>query len=240
MVPWNRVVTIGVDETADDLRALMSSNHSRFPFSTVMARSRGSCTPRTCSACRGTATGRSRYVDLVHEVLAVPEAAALAVVLSELRARSTEMAIVIDEYGAPAGVVTLEDIVEELVGDIEDEYDPTAPGDYTELEPGVWIVDALSRTDEIERVTGYDLRRVRTTPSPASCSTGSNGSRGRRALDRRWRADRRAGRWRNSRSNRSASPLPRPTTTTIPDDDRHEPNHRIGRALMVARSVSSR
>ena len=90
-------------------------------------------------------------------MLAVPEAAGLSIVLGELRARSTEMAIVIDEYGAPAGVVTLEDIVEELVGAIEDEYDPAHPGDYVELEPGVWLIDASSRTDEIERVTGFDL-----------------------------------------------------------------------------------
>ena len=157
MIPWNRVVTIGVDETADDLRELMSSNHSRFPVIDDDGSLEGIVHAKDLlGVARGTYS-QVKVIDLVHEVLAVPEAAGLGVVLSELRARSTEMAIVIDEYGAPAGVVTLEDIVEELVGDIEDEYDPTEPGDYSELEPGVWDVDALSRTDEIERVTGYEL-----------------------------------------------------------------------------------
>ena len=157
MIPWNRVVTIGVDETADVLRELMSSNHSRFPVIDGDGSLEGIVHAKDLLGVPRDGYGQVKVRDLVHEVLAVPEAAGLAVVLSEMRARSTEMAIVIDEYGAPAGVVTLEDIVEELVGDIEDEYDPTAPGDYTELEPGVWIIDALSRTDEIERVTGYDL-----------------------------------------------------------------------------------
>jgi CBS domain containing-hemolysin-like protein len=95
--------------------------------------------------------------ELLHEILAVPEAAGLNVVLAELRSRATEMAIVIDEYGGPAGVVTLEDVVEELVGDIEDEYDPSAPGDHVETDEGVWSVAASSRPDEIERITGFDL-----------------------------------------------------------------------------------
>jgi CBS domain containing-hemolysin-like protein len=74
-----------------------------------------------------------------------------------LRSHSTEMAVVIDEYGAPAGVVTLEDLVEELVGEIEDEYDPADPDEYLEVEPGVWSVAATSRPDEIDRYTGFQI-----------------------------------------------------------------------------------
>ena len=93
----------------------------------------------------------------MHDVLVVPEAAGLNVVLRELQSHSTEMAVVIDEYGAPAGVVTPEDLVEELVGEIEDEYDPAVPGEYLEVEPAVWSIAATSRPDEIERYTGFIL-----------------------------------------------------------------------------------
>ena len=176
MVPWNRVVTIGVDETADDLRELMSSNHSRFPVIDGDGSLEGIVHAKDLLGVPRGTYGQVKVLDLVHEVLAVPEAAGLAVVLSELRARSTEMAVVIDEYGAPAGVVTLEDIVEELVGDIEDEYDPTAPGDYTELEPGSGSSTRCRGPTRSRGSRDTTCRRVRTTPWPDSCSTGSNGS----------------------------------------------------------------
>ncbi len=157
MVPWNRVVTIDVAATAADLRDLMASTHSRFPVVDVDGQVQGIVHAKDLLG-----VGRGDYdttpvSELFHEILAVPEAAGLNVVLAELRSRSTEMAIVIDEYGGPAGVVTLEDVVEELVGDIEDEYDPSAPGEHVETEPGVWSVSASSRPDEIERITGLDL-----------------------------------------------------------------------------------
>ncbi len=157
MVPWNRVVTIDVDATAADLRDLMASTHSRFPVVDVDGQVQGIVHAKDLLG-----VGRSDYdttpvSELFHEILAVPEAAGLNVVLAELRSRATEMAIVIDEYGGPAGVVTLEDVVEELVGDIEDEYDPSAPGEHVETQPGVWSVAASSRPDEIERITGFDL-----------------------------------------------------------------------------------
>jgi CBS domain containing-hemolysin-like protein len=157
MVPWNRVVTIDIDATAADLRDLMASTHSRFPVVDVDGQVQGIVHAKDLLG-----VGRSDYEtthvsQLLHDILAVPEAAGLNVVLAELRSRSTEMAIVIDEYGGPAGVVTLEDVVEELVGDIEDEYDPSAPGEHVETEPGVWSVAASSRPDEIERITGFDL-----------------------------------------------------------------------------------
>jgi CBS domain containing-hemolysin-like protein len=151
------VVTIDVDATAADLRDLMASTHSRFPVVDADGQVQGIVHAKDLLG-----VGRSEYdstlvSELLHEILAVPEAAGLNVVLSELRSRATEMAIVIDEYGGPAGVVTLEDVVEELVGDIEDEYDPSAPGEHVEVEPGVWSVAASSRPDEIERITGFDL-----------------------------------------------------------------------------------
>ncbi len=157
MVPWNRVVTIDVDATAADLRDLMASTHSRFPVVDADGQVQGVVHAKDLLGVSRSEYDSTLVSELLHDILAVPEAAGLNVVLSELRSRATEMAIVIDEYGGPAGVVTLEDVVEELVGDIEDEYDPSAPGEHVEIETGVWSVAASSRPDEIERITGFDL-----------------------------------------------------------------------------------
>jgi CBS domain containing-hemolysin-like protein len=157
MIPWNRVITIDAEATAADLRDLMDSRHSRFPVLDDDGKVQGIVHAKDLLGVDRMAYDTTAVTSLLHEILAVPEAAGLNVVLAELRAHATEMAIVIDEYGGPAGVVTLEDIVEELVGEIEDEYDSDEPGDQVEIEPGVWSVVASSRPDEIERMTGFQL-----------------------------------------------------------------------------------
>jgi CBS domain containing-hemolysin-like protein len=157
MVAWNKVVTIDGSATAADLRDAMASRRSRFPVVDPDGTVRGIVHAKDLLGVDRTEYDTVPVESLMHDVIAVPEAASLTVVLSELRTHSTEMAMVIDEYGGPAGIVTLEDIVEELVGEIEDEYDPTENPEHAETEPGVWTMSGTSRPDEIERATGLEL-----------------------------------------------------------------------------------
>jgi CBS domain containing-hemolysin-like protein len=97
---------------------------------------------------------------LVREVMVdatvVPESLRLDPLLSLLRGEGFQMAIVSDEYGGTAGVVTLEDVVEEIVGDISDEHDRY--GSRLRKRPdGSWIVSGLLRPDEVADATGLQL-----------------------------------------------------------------------------------
>jgi CBS domain containing-hemolysin-like protein len=76
---------------------------------------------------------------IVHDAPIVPETKALDDLLAELQRAHTSMAVVVDEYGRVAGIVTVEDIVEEVVGEIADETDPTA-GEVRRLASGDWFV----------------------------------------------------------------------------------------------------
>lgn len=83
----------------------------------------------------------------------VPETVTLGPLLVELREYGLQMAVVVDEYGGTSGVVTLEDVVEELVGDVADEHDPRRAGVHP-LGDGVWSVPGLLRPDELTEQTG--------------------------------------------------------------------------------------
>ena len=121
-------------------------------------RQRGRLGPRQAGG-RG-ARARSARTPCVREVMVdatvVPESLRLDPLLSLLRGEGFQMAIVSDEYGGTAGVVTLEDVVEEIVGDIADEHDRY--GSRLRQRPdGSWIVSGLLRPDEVADATGLAL-----------------------------------------------------------------------------------
>ena len=156
MVPWNRAVTIDATASAADLRDAISTSHSRFPVIDGDGGVLGIVHAKDLLGVERSAYEATLVEELAQPAHAVPEAAGLNTVLAERRSHATEMALVIDEYGAPAGIVTLEDIVEELVGEIEDEYDP-AERHADRIADGVWSIDAATRPDEIERLTELTL-----------------------------------------------------------------------------------
>jgi len=156
MVPWNRVSTIASTATCEELRTKVRETHSRFPVLDDGGGVFGVVHAKDLLDVEDDALETTPVAALTRPPLVVPEVATLRTVLAELRREGTEMAIVADEHGAPAGVVTLEDIVEELVGDISDEYDPTLPEAEAE-DDGRWTVPGRLRLDEIERSTGIVL-----------------------------------------------------------------------------------
>ena len=86
----------------------------------------------------------------------VPESKKVDDLLRELQQRKVHMAIVVDEYGGTAGVVTIEDLLEEIVGDIQDEYDRETPMSV-QLGEREYVFDAQIRLDEVREVLGVEL-----------------------------------------------------------------------------------
>jgi CBS domain containing-hemolysin-like protein len=90
------------------------------------------------------------------DTLVVPESIRLDPLLVQLRAQGLQMAIVVDEYGGTSGVVTLEDVVEELVGEVADEHDRVRQSGR-QLRDGSWVVPGLWRPDELSERIGVEV-----------------------------------------------------------------------------------
>lgn len=102
-------------------------------------------------------SGRSvRVGELARETLVLPWTRPVLAALADMRREGTHLAMVADEYGGTAGIVTMEDLVEELVGDIRDEYDVVEP-ETTRHRGGDLEVDGLLNLDDFEDETGVEL-----------------------------------------------------------------------------------
>jgi homotetrameric cytidine deaminase len=124
--------------------------------------------------------------ELLRPALFVPEAKKADDLLTDLQARRIHMAVVVDEYGGTAGLVTLEDLVEEIVGEIRDEYDAGEEAAFQDLRNGEFLFTGRIDLDEVNQLTGVTCRRTSAKPWAATFRVDSAGAiAGRRRRRRR-------------------------------------------------------
>lgn len=87
--------------------------------------------------------------ELLREVLLVPETITMDNLVLEFKKRKGQMAIVVDEFGGTSGLITLEDVLEEIFGEVQDEFDEEEECDIKEIEPNKYIANAMMRLDEL-------------------------------------------------------------------------------------------
>ena len=95
--------------------------------------------------------------ELLRPAYFVPETVAADVLFRDMQGKKTHLALVVDEYGGTSGLVTLEDLLEELVGNIYDEFDPQEEQEIIPLEEGRWRVSGSADLEELAEVVGFTL-----------------------------------------------------------------------------------
>ncbi|WP_027079351.1 HlyC/CorC family transporter [Luteimonas mephitis] len=161
MIPRSQMVMLSADEKFIDLmKHVVESGHSRFPvhgddkdeiLGVLLAK----------DLLRGVVAdnGPGTIHELLRPAVLIPESKRLDVLLREFRQSRNHMAIVIDEYGGVAGLLTIEDVLEQIVGEIDDEHDDAEdPGALIAAQAdGQYVVDALTPISDFNERFGADF-----------------------------------------------------------------------------------
>lgn len=161
MIPRGDIVALDVQASpADNLRVLTESAHSRFPVvDGDSTRVLGIALAKDLYAALLSEgdLAWARLKDFIREPLFVPEILRVALLFEAMRQARAHMALVVDEYGETAGLVTMEDLLEEIVGDIDDETDEETPRYGIEESTEGWIAHGLASLSDIYRATGLEV-----------------------------------------------------------------------------------
>ena len=154
MVPRAEIFAVEAETSLDELLALLAEQaHSRIPiYRNKLDEVIGFVHIKDVLAALHKKSG-NKVADLARDILFAAPSIQVLDLLLEMRAARLHMAIVVDEFGGVDGLVTIEDLVEEIVGEIEDEHDEEGPS-LTELGDGSIIADARTRIEELEEITG--------------------------------------------------------------------------------------
>ena len=155
MTPRSKIDTLEADDTVADLSdAATRTGHSRFPvIRGDLDETVGMVHVKQVFAVPADARATTRLATLVQPVTKVPSTLDGDAVMSEVRANGLQTALVVDEYGGTAGMVTVEDLIEEIVGDVRDEHD-VEPPDVVQAGRG-WQVSGLLRIYEVAQGTEF-------------------------------------------------------------------------------------
>jgi CBS domain containing-hemolysin-like protein len=157
MTPRVRTMSVEAGDRAAAVIALArESGHSRFPVLDAEDTVVGTVHVKHAVALSVAERSTTRIKHIMAKPIVVPDTMRLDPLLALLRQDGFQMAVVLDEYGGHAGIVTLEDVIEEIVGDIADEHDRL--GDRArQRRDGSWLLSGLLRPDEVEDLTGVEL-----------------------------------------------------------------------------------
>lgn len=159
MVPRSHMVVIPLDVPLDQsLPLILESGHSRFP---VIGEDRdeveGILLAKDLLRHYVESDGPMNIRELLRPAVVIPESKRLNMLLRDFRASRNHMAIVVDEYGGVSGLFTIEDVLEEIVGEIDDEHDEEEEAAIKPLGKNRFQVNALTEIEDFNNVFDYDF-----------------------------------------------------------------------------------
>lgn len=155
MIPHSHVDTVPADTTLAQVREHMAVEHTRYPVVDDSGQAIG--VVQLGDLLTTDLSDDAPVTRLMREPVVVPTAMALPDALGQLTRARHQLACVIDEYGGFAGVLTVEDMAEELIGEVTDEHDHDRPAAIVPVAADTWLMDGDVHIDEVERAIGHDL-----------------------------------------------------------------------------------
>lgn len=161
MVPRIDMVALDIDTTLDEaLATFIASGFSRIPvYEGNIDNIKGLAYAKDLLSLwrSGHTTSEKPIRDIIRPAYFVPENKRADDLLKEMQERKIHMAMVVDEYGGTAGLVTIENLIEEIIGDIVDEYDVNEEAEYVEQSPGEYTVDGSIDLDDFNDLLDVEL-----------------------------------------------------------------------------------
>lgn len=161
-IPKAEIAAVPVDIRKEDLvEVFREHGFSRLPvYKDTLDKPLGLVLLKDLALQYGFSASPGRFVlrKLLRPVLYAPPSMPVGVLLQKMQRDRVHMALVIDEYGGVDGLVTIEDLIETVLGEIEDEHDEVEGGLWAEEKPGVYLVQARAPLDDFEKMIGLRLR----------------------------------------------------------------------------------